>query len=123
MSLKEGIDYTIENNNWVFTSTFLLNRGYCCNNGCRNCPYNNNLNMKKDLYMKDSPKQALREVIKQDDLIYDGKNLVIPAYWASTLADYLKNIDESKIGEDDREDLTNFKSFIFDVEFMRNDGN
>jgi hypothetical protein len=23
----------------VFTAEYLLNRGYCCGNGCRNCPY------------------------------------------------------------------------------------
>ncbi len=23
----------------VFTSEYLLNRGYCCGNGCKSCPY------------------------------------------------------------------------------------
>jgi Family of unknown function (DUF5522) len=23
----------------ALTADFLLNRGYCCGNGCRNCPY------------------------------------------------------------------------------------
>jgi hypothetical protein len=23
----------------VFTARFLLERGYCCKNGCRHCPY------------------------------------------------------------------------------------
>ena len=23
----------------VFTREFLLNRGYCCESGCKNCPY------------------------------------------------------------------------------------
>ncbi|MDI9358785.1 MAG: DUF5522 domain-containing protein [Phycisphaerales bacterium] len=23
----------------VFTKEFLLERGYCCGNGCKNCPY------------------------------------------------------------------------------------
>ena len=23
----------------VFTAQYLLNRGYCCGNGCTNCPY------------------------------------------------------------------------------------
>lgn len=32
-------DYTIENGVWVFTSWYHLRRGYCCGNGCRNCPY------------------------------------------------------------------------------------
>ena len=35
----ENVDYTIENGLFVWTSHFLLQRGYCCNNGCKNCPY------------------------------------------------------------------------------------
>jgi hypothetical protein len=23
----------------IFTAEYLLGRGYCCGNGCRNCPY------------------------------------------------------------------------------------
>lgn len=23
----------------IFTAEYLLQRGYCCGNGCRNCPY------------------------------------------------------------------------------------
>jgi hypothetical protein len=37
--LVEGIDYTVEEGKVVFTATFLLGRGFCCNSGCRNCPY------------------------------------------------------------------------------------
>ncbi|MGB3197637.1 MAG: DUF5522 domain-containing protein [Saprospiraceae bacterium] len=41
--LIEGIDYTIENGLFVFTSLYLTKRGYCCGNGCRNCPYGKEL--------------------------------------------------------------------------------
>lgn len=37
--LKEGIDYYVEDGLFVFTSAFLLKRGYCCESGCRHCPY------------------------------------------------------------------------------------
>jgi hypothetical protein len=37
--LVEGEDYYLENGLYVFTSSFLLRRGYCCDSGCRNCPY------------------------------------------------------------------------------------
>jgi uncharacterized protein DUF5522 len=37
--LKEGVDYYIENGLFVFTAAFLLKRGYCCESGCRHCPY------------------------------------------------------------------------------------
>jgi Family of unknown function (DUF5522) len=37
--LEEGIDYYFENGLMVLTAHFLKNRGYCCGNGCRHCPY------------------------------------------------------------------------------------
>lgn len=37
--LKEGIDYYLEDGLLVFTSVYLLKRGYCCESGCRHCPY------------------------------------------------------------------------------------
>jgi hypothetical protein len=38
--LKEGVDYYFnEQGLLVFTKEYLLKRGYCCKNGCRNCPY------------------------------------------------------------------------------------
>lgn len=39
--LKEGEDYYLENNRWVFTEKYHLKRGYCCGSGCRHCPYSN----------------------------------------------------------------------------------
>ena len=37
----EGADdyYTNEDGFVVFTAKYLLERGYCCGNGCKNCPY------------------------------------------------------------------------------------
>ncbi len=37
--LVEGIDYYIENNYWIFTAHYHQKRTYCCQNGCRHCPY------------------------------------------------------------------------------------
>lgn len=38
--LAEGIDYTVDPlGRLVFTSAYLLKRGECCGNKCRNCPY------------------------------------------------------------------------------------
>ncbi len=37
--LVEGEDYYMEGGLMVFTSRYLLRRGYCCLNGCRHCPY------------------------------------------------------------------------------------
>ncbi|MDB5280649.1 MAG: hypothetical protein JWR61_5604 [Ferruginibacter sp.] len=35
----EGIDFYLEKTFSVFTAWYHLKRGYCCNNGCRHCPY------------------------------------------------------------------------------------
>ncbi len=37
--LQEGLDYYLEHGLFVFTAAFLLKRGYCCDSGCRHCPY------------------------------------------------------------------------------------
>jgi 23S rRNA (cytidine1920-2'-O)/16S rRNA (cytidine1409-2'-O)-methyltransferase len=37
--LVEGADYYIEDGLMVLTEGFLLRRGYCCESGCRHCPY------------------------------------------------------------------------------------
>lgn len=38
-SLLEGDDFYFEGAMMVFTERFLLRRGYCCESGCRHCPY------------------------------------------------------------------------------------
>ena len=38
-ALQEGRDYYLENGLFVFTAAFLRKRGYCCDIGCRHCPY------------------------------------------------------------------------------------
>lgn len=39
--LIEGVDYYLnEEGLLVFTKKYLLERGYCCGNGCQHCPYN-----------------------------------------------------------------------------------
>ncbi len=37
--LVEGEDYYCEGPAIVFTAHYLLRRGYCCDSGCRHCPY------------------------------------------------------------------------------------
>jgi hypothetical protein len=38
--MLEGQDYYITQDGLlVFTARYLLERGYCCGNGCLNCPY------------------------------------------------------------------------------------
>ena len=37
--LVQGRHFYIENGNYVFTEYYLKNRGYCCGNRCRHCPY------------------------------------------------------------------------------------
>jgi hypothetical protein len=37
--LVEGKDFYLENGLMVLTEHYHLQRGYCCGNGCRHCPY------------------------------------------------------------------------------------
>ena len=37
--LEEGLHYYMENNMMVMTEFYLLSRDYCCDSGCRHCPY------------------------------------------------------------------------------------
>lgn len=37
--LIEGEDFYYERGFMVFTAAFLLRRGYCCESGCRHCPW------------------------------------------------------------------------------------
>ncbi len=37
----EGVDYYLtENGLLVMTEKYLRERGYCCGNGCKHCPFN-----------------------------------------------------------------------------------
>ena len=38
-ALIEGVDFYYEGPYLVFTEKFLRDRGYCCESGCRHCPY------------------------------------------------------------------------------------
>ncbi|MBK7343200.1 MAG: hypothetical protein IPJ06_08965 [Saprospiraceae bacterium] len=40
--LREGEDFILEHGLMVLTAEFLRKRGYCCQSGCRNCPYSGN---------------------------------------------------------------------------------
>jgi hypothetical protein len=37
--LVAGVDYYLARGCLVFTRAYHLKRGYCCNSGCRHCPY------------------------------------------------------------------------------------
>lgn len=65
--LKEGIDfYFDESGLMVLTKHFHLKRGFCCGNGCKNCPFdyeNVEEDLRKQLLLKS-------KIIKDDS----GKN-------------------------------------------------
>jgi hypothetical protein len=39
VELVEGVDFYREGAAMVFTESYHLRRGYCCESGCRHCPY------------------------------------------------------------------------------------
>ena len=64
--------------------------------------------MEKDLYLKD------KYVIESDDLKFDGKNIIIPSYYADVISDYLANVDlkDMNLNEADFHDYLAFCSFF-----------
>jgi len=42
--MEEGDYYLTPEGYKVFTAQYLLRRGYCCESGCRHCPYGYNKN-------------------------------------------------------------------------------
>jgi hypothetical protein len=47
--LTEGVHFYREGAYVVFTELFLRERGYCCESGCRHCPYGFRKNARADL--------------------------------------------------------------------------
>jgi hypothetical protein len=65
--------------------------------------------MQKELYTK-TPCP-----VRHDDLKFDGDNIVIPSYWASSIYDFLTKVNTSNIDSGDIEDLNSLKKFVADV--------
>jgi hypothetical protein len=58
MALIENEHYYMDKNGLlVFTEKYLLERGFCCGNGCRHCPYGTD----KDKGKAEENKQAGEE--------------------------------------------------------------
>jgi len=56
-SLVEGVDFYREGAYVVFTAAYHLRRGYCCESGCRHCPYG----------AESSPAESLEEGRERDE--------------------------------------------------------
>ena len=67
--MREHIDYYNENGKFVLTSFFLWNRGFCCRNGCRHCPY-------RDGLTKDDVMEELETRICQTHKSDEAKRLI-----------------------------------------------
>jgi hypothetical protein len=58
MSLVEGEDFYWEGPYMVFTEKYLRARGYCCESGCRHCPYGFKKDQRSDVASDDDDKSA-----------------------------------------------------------------
>tara|TARA_R110001606_G_scaffold343624_1_gene492213 strand:- start:5563 stop:5832 length:270 start_codon:yes stop_codon:yes gene_type:complete len=75
------------------TKDFLLKRGYCCNNNCKNCPYKNKKMKYKTIksVLKTSMKKNVNTLWTWDKKdnnftqIYKNYNNELPIYTASQL--------------------------------------
>ncbi len=92
MKLLEGQDFTIENGLMVFTREYLLNRGYCCRSGCRNCPYG----FKKESIDRNSPRVVSLVPSWTETLIEANVNVVGCTRYCVHPKEKVKNL--SKVG-------------------------
>jgi hypothetical protein len=67
--------------------------------------------MIKELYMKKANEKV---VIQSDDLKFDGKNIIIPSYYAGIISEYLANVDIKgmNLNDADHHDYLAFCSFF-----------
>lgn len=56
-------------------------------------------------------KSSVKVYVKKDDLSFDGKTLLIPAYWTATMLDMINN----KVEPEDIQDAQLLKDFLCDV--------
>lgn len=75
----------------------------------------------KELYLKE--KKSEKILIQSDDLKFDGKNIIIPSYWASSISEYIKNYNFEGENVADIEDFKSFRKFLWDIEEYKNRGN
>jgi hypothetical protein len=67
-SYKEGIHYYMDGERVVFTALFHIQRGQCCGNGCRHCPYDLKHKKGRVVLSKESLKleiMRIKEIEKQ----------------------------------------------------------
>jgi len=55
-------DFYVENGKFVWTEKFLLNRGYCCKNNCRHCPFKDQKAQQSQEETKEKPSEAKKDV-------------------------------------------------------------
>lgn len=72
--------------------------------------------MQKELIYKTEKEKVL---VQSDDLIFDGKKIVIPSYYSSVLLEYILSYDHSKVTKADAEDYLQFKKFLDDIESFK----
>jgi len=69
--------------------------------------------MEKELFL--ASKSTKAAVIQNDDLIFNGKDILIPSYYASLVLDYVSKAPVESWNEADQEDFKQFKQFFSDV--------
>lgn len=61
-TFREGDDYTVEAGKLVWTAQHLIRRGWCCNHGCRECPWRTH-----------APTQQKSEGVQNENVPHDDR--------------------------------------------------
>ena len=75
--------------------------------------------MEKELYLKD------KYPVVSDDLKFDGKNIIMPSYYAGLISEYLANVDlkSANFNDADMHDYLAFCSFFEAILDYKDKGN
>ena len=69
--------------------------------------------MEKEIFS--TSKSSKVAAVRNDDLIFNGKDILIPSYYAPLVLDYISETSTEAWNEADREDFDQFKKFFKDV--------
>lgn len=67
--------------------------------------------MKRELYLA----EGKRDIIRNDDLVFNGKDILMPSYYASLVLDYVSKAPVETWNDADKEDFLQFQTFFKDV--------
>jgi len=77
--------------------------------------------MEKEIFLTSKSSKAV--AVRNDDLVFNGKDILIPSYYAPLVLDYISEASVDAWNEADQEDFNQFKKFFKDVVLFKEEKN